>query len=381
MSLRSKAKFWLRQFPFIYPRKIIHSCRDWIDNRRKHGGIYFNQRGPWYKPILSGGSVHLDEPNTVGPPNKKGFDYNRNYTFDPALLFYLPNSYVYGNKGIVLTARHYIFEEFTHHFGISSLGKFLRRNLFYTFTKNFKKVAGTGAVLVSPQSHNYYHWLNDVLPRIRLYEPVLNSVDYFCISSAVPAKFLEVLPAFGIDPKKVLLIGEKEKLHFDHLYVASLPGSEGRSPDWASDFIREKLLKKPPPAPTKKLYFKRGNSGDRKVLNEDSIISILRDREFDIIDPGPLTIHEQIDLVQSAKMVIGAHSAALSNLLFAGERTVVIEIFSPDYFRTDCYYTLSSSLRLNYWYMAGNKPDGANWGDIVVDEDLLIKTIETADAR
>jgi hypothetical protein len=380
MLLSSKTKFWLRQFPFIYPGKIIHSCRNWIDDRRKHGGIYFSQRGPWYKIVLPGGAIHHDEPHTIGHPNKKAFDYNRNYAFDPALLFYLPNSYIYGNQGIILTARHYIFEEFTHHFGISSLNKFLRKNLFHTFTNNFKKVTGVGAVLVSPQSHNYYHWLNDVLPRIRLYEPVLNSIDHFCISSAVPAKFLDVLPDFGIDRQKIMLVGEKEKLHFDHLYVASLPGSEGRSPDWASGFIREKLIKNPSPAATKKLYFKRGSSSDRKVLNEDSIISTLRSIGFDIIDPGSLSIYEQIGLVQSAKIVISAHGAALSNLVFAQQHMTVIEIFSPDYFRTDCYYTLSSSLKLNYWYIAGNKPDGANWGDIEVDERLLIKTIEKASA-
>ena len=379
--MRAKIKFWLKQFPFIYPGKVIHSCRDWIDSRRKHRGAYFNQRGPWYKTVLPGGAVHHDAPQTIGNVNKKAFDYNRNYTFEPASLFYLPNSFVYGNKGIVLTSRHQAFEEFSHHFGISSLEKFLWKNPFFTFTKNFKKIDGAGALLVSPQSQNYYHWLNDVLPRIRLYEPVLNSIDHFCISSAVPGKFLDVLPDFGIDPQKILLVGEKEKLHFDHLYVASLPGSEGRSPDWASGFIREKLIKKPSPVPSKKLYFKRGNGTDRKILNEDSMMSALQAAGFDIVDPGSLNIFKQIELMQSAKMVIGAHGAALCNLLFAQEHITVIEIFSPDYFRTDCYYTLSSSLKLNYWYIAGDKPAGADWGDIEVDEHLLTETIKKADAN
>ncbi len=73
---------------------------------------------------------------------------------------------------------------------------------------------------------------------------------------------------------------------------------------------------------------------------------------------------------------MGVHGAALSNLLFSQEKTAVIEIFSPDYFRTDCYYTLSSALKLNYWYIVGDKPAGANWGDIAVSEEVLLKTIE-----
>jgi len=72
---------------------------------------------------------------------------------------------------------------------------------------------------------------------------------------------------------------------------------------------------------------------------------------------------------------VAAHGASLSNLIFSRENTAVIELFSPDYFRTDCYYTLSSILKLNYWYIAGEKPDGAAWGDMIIDEELVKTTL------
>src|SRR5665213_3120713 len=101
----------------------------------------------------------------------------------------------------------------------------------------------------------------------------------------------------------------------------------------------------------------------------------LQNDGFEIIDPGGLTIPEQINLVQQAKIVVSAHGAALSNLLFSPVKTTVIELFSPDYFRTDCYYTLSAIRELNYWYLTGTKPAAAHWGDMMVDEDLLLITI------
>ncbi len=382
MEIKSKIKFLVRQFPFIYPSKLIYSCQEWIEGGRRKKGTYYGQRGPWFKTIFSETFLQNTEPKSLGNPNKKAFSYNNNYHTAKASLFYLQNSYLMGYKGLVLTAKHEVFQEFTHHFAISSLKKFLWRNPFYTFTTDSKKIDGTGAVLISPESNNYYHWLNDVIARIKIYEPVLDQIDHFCVASNVPAKFLDILPDFGIMKRKIRLIEDKQKVHFDHLYVASLPGSEGRSPKWAVDYIREKLIKQPEDARANKdIYLKRGTHTDRKVINEDAIIAMLENNGFEIIDPGDLSIYDQIALMQQAQIIVSAHGAALTNLLFSRENATVIEIFSPDYFRTDCYYTLSSILKLNYWYIVGEKPPGADWGDIMVSESLLTKTIEQANGR
>jgi hypothetical protein len=377
MGLKSKLKYWLRQFPFIVPSKIVSSCREWIDRRGKQKGIYFSQRGPWYKVIFPGGVLHNSEPMTMGTPAPKAFSRYRSYATNEAVLFHLQNSYLIGHKGLVLTANHELFQEFSHHFGVSTLKGFLWRHPFYTFSASAKHIEGVGAVLISPESQNYYHWLSDVLPRIKLYEPVLDQIDHFCIASNVPVKFIEILKDFGIPDNKILLVSDNEKLHFDHLFVASLPGSEGRSPHWAVDYLREKLVQSSPPVRRdRKLYFKRGANAERKILNEDLIINKLAGKGFEIVDPGALSLNEQIKIAGQAKIIIGAHGAALSNLLFSPDNIAVIEIFSPDYFRTDCYYTLSAIRNLNYWYLVGDKPAGAAWGDIVIPDDLLFKTIQ-----
>jgi hypothetical protein len=378
MGLKSTLKFWVRQFPFIVPIKIINSCEDWIDARGKKKGLYFSQRGPWHKTVFPEGFLHNNEPKTLGVPNDKAFYNNRNFPTNKASLFYLQNSYLLGHKGLILTANHEVFQEFSHHFNIASLKNFLWKNPFYAFSAKAKHIDGIGAVLISPESHNYYHWLSDVLPRIKLYGQILDQVDHFCLASNVPAKFLEVLEHFGIPSDKVRLVNEKEKLHFDHLYVSSLPGSEGRSPEWAVDYLREKLVKSPAKtAALKKIYFKRGAGKERRVLNETEIIVQLQNEGFEIIEPGELSVYEQADIMQKTKMVISAHGAALSNLLFSRDNITVIELFSPDYFRTDCYYTLSSILKLDYWYIVGEKPAGAYWGDIAVDMQLLINTLKS----
>lgn len=218
--------------------------------------------------------------------------------------------------------------------------------------------------------------MSDVLPRIKLYSKVFDQVDHFCVASSVPQKFLDVLPLFGIPKEKLLLVKDDEKLRFQNLFVASLPGSEGRAPKWAVDFVREKLLPESNSAePKRKIYFKRGTGVERKILNEDAVINILSEQGFEIVEPDKLTIPQQAALMQEAKVVVSAHGAALTNLLFASKNCSLIEIFTPDYFRTDCFYTLAGMLDISYWYILGTKPKNAAWGDIEVPEDVLINTL------
>ncbi|MBC7400087.1 MAG: glycosyltransferase family 61 protein [Mucilaginibacter sp.] len=373
--MKAQVKFWLKQFPFIYPKSIIASCKNWIDKENAKDGIYTGIRKHTYSLVEEPENHTHKLPVLADKGDADKFSANVFYQTAPSYLYYLKDCYVYKQRGLVLTNRNALFQEFTHNFNIEPLKRFILKNPFYTFSSQTKNIKGVGAMLVSPQSHNYYHWLFDVLPRIRLYADVLDHISHFCISAAVPQKFLDMLPQFGIPLNKILLVNDIDKLHFDNLYVASLPGSEGRAPKWGIDYVRKKLLPNTSPEPTRKIYLKRGDQGERKILNESAIISLLEKAGFEIIDPETLSIEAQIELMQKVKLVISAHGAALSNLLFVQEGIEVIELFSSDYFRTDCYFTLARMLNLRYQYLLGTKPANANWGDIEVSEEVLFKLL------
>lgn len=370
-----KLKAFFLQFPFITPKRIIYSCEEWITDSFKSKGNYMGQRGSWFKHIYPSNFLHLNPPKTLGIKNPLPFKNNQNYFTAKSNLYQLQNCFLLGHMGLILTKKNEVFQEFTHNFNISSLKKFFLKNPFYAFSKTFENAGFTGAVLISPQSHNYYHWLSDVLPRIKLYENVFNEIDFFCISSNVPEKFLEILPTFGIPKEKLYRVKEREKLFFNYLYVASLPGSEGRAPVWAIEYIKEKFVSFGTNIPSEKIYLRRGDKNPRQILNEAEIIEALKHRGFKIINPDELSVFDQISLMKQAKVVISAHGAALANLLYVNENTAVIEIFSPQYFRMDCFYTLSAIKNLNYYYIVGEKVDGKPWGDVKVSIEILEKTL------
>lgn len=374
-----KLKFILKQFPFVFPKRLIQSACEFIDNSNKNTEWYNSKRSFWYVDIEKEEMITNALPKTIEKTGKAYFSNNIAYKTYNCSLFYLYNSFIYGNEGFVLTNYHSVFQEFVHFFNTTTLRKYIYTRPFKFFTLSFTKINGTAAILLSPQSHNFYHWFSDVLPRIRLYEPVIAQIDYFCVADDVPDNFLAVLPLFGIDMRKIFLVKRDVKVQFDKLYIASLPGSEGRSAHWAIEYLRNKLLGNKLSERKIKYYLKRGNANERHIVNEDEIITFLKREGFEVLDTGSLSIEEQIDKMRLASIVISMHGAALTNLIFTPEGCRIIEIHTYDYFRTDCYYTLSAMRNLPYWYLIGEKTDNGKWGDIILPVKKLKQTIEACE--
>jgi capsular polysaccharide biosynthesis protein len=101
-----------------------------------------------------------------------------------------------------------------------------------------------------------------------------------------------------------------------------------------------------------------------------------------VIDPGALTVAEQVRAFAEAEWVISPHGAGLANLAFASPGASVIEMFPPDYVQT-CYWKLASAVPgLGYRYLVGvGKPprngmmNGAG-SDITVDLGALSRMLD-----
>ena len=104
-----------------------------------------------------------------------------------------------------------------------------------------------------------------------------------------------------------------------------------------------------------KIYLKR--SGRRKVINEAEIIPILEKFNFIILEDSPLSIFDQFNLFQSAKIILGPHGAGFSNILYCRKNTKIIEFFPKNYY-PPYYFYLSGALGLDYYGFIEN---GAEW--------------------
>jgi len=376
-------KLVFMQYPFIYPRGIIHSIESYLKKLNKKTEWYHLRGGIWFEKRYESEMQKNLLPQNFDDNDVSKFRQNRVVKTHESFLVRLNKVFVFGDSGIVFTEKNEIFSQLVHNFDISPLKKSYIFKPFYSFSFSIEKNNKMAALLCSPQCTNYYHWLFDVVPRIALLDDCLDAIEFFIVPASITTTQVNMLAALGIEQERLYKIEPNKKVWFQNLYIPSLPGSEGLVPKWSINFIRNSFIKNTTTNVKKNIYFTRKDVANRKIINEDKVIELLKKNGFEIITMSTLSFLEQVDICAQAATIISYHGAALSNIVFASNCKIV-EIFSPDYFRTDCYYTLANQLGFKYWYIVGeNKTIGENklgWGDITIEikqlEQTLLKVLE-----
>ena len=98
----------------------------------------------------------------------------------------------------------------------------------------------------------------------------------------------------------------------------------------------------------KKIFIDRSESENKhcQLINNDQIKKYLLKKGFKSIKVGKLDFLNQIALFNNAKIIIGPHGAAFTNLIFCKKKTKVIEIKPVG--RPNNYKEISKAYNLIY---------------------------------
>jgi len=279
----------------------------------------------------------------------------------------------------VLNGDNEVFDEFSPGVGEPSCMFSRFANHFTTWSSQINKIEEPAAVLAAPGYDSYYHWLLQILPRIHLLQSVQPLLEHYIIPKNAGEKFVASLKTLGIDEKHLYPIGHGEKVQCSQLFVPSIPSNEGAIPHWVIDFLRRQFLDESyAPERKKKLYVVRGNRR-RRVLNEDLVVSAVSKLGFEPVAGENLSVSQQARIFSEASMIIGAHGAGLTNIVFA-EGAKVVEIFRPSVMPLNCYFPLSVVSNNKYWGMI-SEGDESDCGDVIINIDQLIRTIEFVESQ
>ena len=102
------------------------------------------------------------------------------------------------------------------------------------------------------------------------------------------------------------------------------------------------------------IYISRSTANKRKILNENDLLPLLDQFGVRIVDTNVMTIRDQISTFQNCKLLIGAHGAGLSNMLFMSKGSIIIEI-RPHGEQNNIYMMLASCLGLEYYVVFSEK--------------------------
>ncbi|MEE9361055.1 MAG: glycosyltransferase family 61 protein [Cellulophaga sp.] len=233
----------------------------------------------------------------------------------------------------------------------------------------FSLLSGGGA------NTNYYHWLFDSLPRLKILSEsgYKNNVNKYLTPNLKQNYKLATLNALNIDSGQIIDSIEYSNIKANNIIATTHPNhpSWAAVPQWICQFLRDSFLTSNNNIKVNKhIYISRKNAAIRRIINEDLLFAELKKLKFEMIFLENLTFQEQVDLFSSSKIIVSPHGAGLANLVFASPNTQIIEIFPPN---SDSYIyrNISENQNLNYTKYNGYIDNKLN-KDLDLHSDFLV---------
>ncbi|WP_019507955.1 tetratricopeptide repeat protein [Pleurocapsa sp. PCC 7319] len=244
-----------------------------------------------------------------------------------------------------------------------------------------EKITGKVALLSSLAGHVYYHWMFDILPRIELIKRSginPSEIDWFVINSLSKPYQQETLKLLGIPAIKIIESDRHNHIQATELIVPSFPGYLDWVPEGTIRFLRQTFLPHinlTQKNAGKKIYVSRARSKNRHLVNELEVSNLLHSQGFQTVFLEEMSVLEQVATFANAEIIVAPHGSGLTNLVFCSPDAKVIELFSPNYVRTD-YWMISQKLQLLHYYVIGQSFDCSPLRSLMyqnaLTEDILV---------
>ena len=226
--------------------------------------------------------------------------------------------------------------------------------------------------LIPRYSDNYYHWLIETVPKIRYireFEEETGVDVTYLVPGDAPSWLDETLELLEVPDEKVERAASNV-YRAETLVLPSVPIQSRQDYEW----IVETVLKNADPDREpidagSNVYISRSEAVERRVVNEDEVMDTLSEYGFRRYHLEDLSVEENVTLFNEADIVIGAHGAGLTDLLYCGDGSV-IELFGSKV--KIPYQRLSDTMGITYEKLEC-EPSST---DIYVDVETLSTVVE-----
>jgi capsular polysaccharide biosynthesis protein len=205
---------------------------------------------------------------------------------------------------------------------------------------------------------NYYHFVMDALPRLGiLRESMPDAVPDVLFVNTVTRYQRELLTVLGLDVVPTVEAAKHAAYRADRLLVPSIPNNHTIGPRWTTQWLRANLANHHVRDKPRRLFVTRERRrNSRRLVNEDEVMLVLEPLGFVRLDPGSLSVRDQIDHFAAAELIVGVHGAALTNLNFVPEGARLLELFAPKYLNPGYWSILDNVEGTRYRYLLGEGP-------------------------
>lgn len=237
-------------------------------------------------------------------------------------------------------------------------------------------IKGRSLCLTGPWSDNYYHWLLQYLPILKVTSECISmdEIENVLVKGPIKPFQVESLSLLGISSQKIIGISPGTQYLAEELVMTTIPCANRTYTQWAIDFLRQ--LREPHASPSSPVFFDRRFPASRRMVNAEEVYSVLESYGIQCVDCGSFSFSDQVRLASSANLLLGIHGASLANAVFSAPGTTLLELtprnYSPPYFSG-----LAKACQLNYARVMGREPGMlSNWvsikcADIIVPINIL----------
>lgn len=325
-----------------------------------------------YKKIVPNHKVIRELPKNISGPDTQLFEHELERNLPDVFIIGEDNVTIYDHARVV-SRKNKELKEFSAVSKKSTGWRGLIKNMITPFT--VKRYKGVYFWAIDEWSHGFFHWVMDALSRI------------FCIHEYEPGAKL-LLPEeyktidFVQDSLKIFdfeIVYYKAPIRVEKLISCSYIAPSGNYNIDILKRLKNKYLEYysiGSDLPYQNIYISRKKAFRRKLINEDEIINVLAEFNFEIVYLEDYNWEEKVKLMNRAKNVITIHGAGITNCLFMKEGTNLLELRKSGDSLNNAYFSLANALRLNYYYLpcTSLNEEGINY-DLLVDKDAFRNTL------
>lgn len=202
-------------------------------------------------------------------------------------------------------------------------------------TENSLSFKGRLAVISSPGSENWYHWLLQILPRLLILQESGVPYDRIYINN-LQEKWQKdslalVLEFLKIPVEKLLVLNGDCIIQASCLIVPSVPFIPRKGtplPQWLKERSKDIFLFQHPHILPfyEKIYISRARAKARRITNEEALIQELEKQGFTTFYLEEISPQTQAYLFHHARVIVGPHGSGFANLIFTQPGCLVVEI-------------------------------------------------------
>lgn len=312
----------------------------------------------------------------LSPINGSNYKYDNGFlrATCPAATVFIRKASILGPQGWVLDKSGGFFEELAHsdRKGTHGGNSLYRRRRF----PKKQTLKGSYITLVYANSTNWYHWMIQSLPRLKLVSEFLESIDGIIVpENQHRERMFESLRWFDIPESKIIVLGNRH-IQVENLLVP-MYFAQSNVPDWVPKFFKGDYFRSHRRTENQEMVFiSRGDTRNRGCINEAEVVRSLETIGFKSYQLAVMSFNEQASLFYNAKIVVGAHGAGLSNTVFCQPGANLLEIFPSADVQRDLFHAVANAAKVNYWRLEGEPAVSNNiHSDFTVDIDELLDLI------